>query len=153
MNELRKAFEGGAERDGFRLVHWSVQTNHFHLIVEAPGRRALSRGVQGLLVRVARALNRAWKRAGSVFADRYYDHVLRTPKEVRNALAYVLCNARHHGIHLAGPDPFSTAAGFEGWARQTVAQRRADPTCASPPWHVRARTWLLDVGWRRWGLL
>jgi hypothetical protein len=44
----RRCFERGRDRFGFRLVHFSVQGNHIHLVVEAPGERALARGMQGL---------------------------------------------------------------------------------------------------------
>jgi hypothetical protein len=37
-----------------------------------------------------------FRRAGQVLADRCHVHVLRTPREVRNAIAYVLLNARRH---------------------------------------------------------
>ena len=96
---LRMAFGKGCEKAGFRLVHFSVLGNHLHMIVEAKDRQSLSRGMQGLLVRVARGLNKLWNRKGGVFADRYHERILRTPKQVRNALCYVLCNARKHGLH------------------------------------------------------
>jgi REP element-mobilizing transposase RayT len=68
---LVAAMGGGCERFGMRLVHWSALGNHMHLLVEAVDRPALSRGIQGLAVRMARALNRWWGRSGSVFADRF----------------------------------------------------------------------------------
>jgi REP element-mobilizing transposase RayT len=67
---LLGAITAGCEREGFRLVHYSVQSNHLHLIVEASCRSSLSRGMQGIAIRMARALNRLWRRCGSVFADR-----------------------------------------------------------------------------------
>ena len=115
---LERALRAGRERFGLRLVQFSVMSNHVHMLVEADGRASLSRGMQGLVVRMARALNRTWKRTGTVFADRYHAHVLRTPREVRNALAYVLLNARKHGARLIEwLDPFSSGAWFDGWQR------------------------------------
>jgi hypothetical protein len=126
----------GEER--FRLVHYSVQSNHLHLMCEARDRSELSRALQSLAIRIAKRLNHLWRRAGQLFADRYHDHVLRAPREARNALAYVLDNARHHGIALirGEPDPFSSAR----WIDAKPA--RAGPICA-------ARTWLLSIGWLR----
>ncbi|MHC5066785.1 MAG: transposase, partial [Planctomycetota bacterium] len=80
------AFAKGCDRFGFRLVEYSVMSNHFHLLVEAKDRAALARGMQGLLVRVAKALNKLWQRRGKVFGDRYHDQILKTPRQVRNAL-------------------------------------------------------------------
>jgi REP element-mobilizing transposase RayT len=162
---LERAFAAGNERFGFRLIHYSIQPNHVHLIVEAEDSRALSRGMQGLLVRIARALNRLWGRRGSVFADRYHARILRTPREVRNALAYVVLNAQKHGIRVQGIDPYSSGAVFDGWrdgggalgngkhrdaAEHGGALERVRETHL--PVTV-ARTWLLRVGWRRWGLI
>jgi len=139
------AFAGARERSEFRLTHFSLQSNHLHLLAEADDRRAISRGMQGLLVRIARALNTLWKRRGSVFADRFHSRALRTPREVRAALVYVLHNARHHEIRLSGIDPFSSGAWFRGWTSKIA------DSIVLPPILVEARTWLLREGWLRHG--
>jgi len=139
------AFAVARERPAFRLAQFSLQTNHLHLIAEADDRESLSGGMQGLLVRIARALNALWRRRGSVFADRFHERALRTPREVRAALVYVLQNARRHGIRVLGVDPYSSGAWFEGWtARITDATKL-------PPILSGARTWLLGDGWLRHG--
>src|SRR5712691_10418254 len=109
-----RAFAGGRERDGFRLVHFSVQGNHLHLIVEARDSVRLSRGMQGLAVRIARQLNALMERRGDVFADRYHAHALRSVTEVTRAVAYVLGNffvhaGRRGEAIVPSPDPFSSA--------------------------------------------
>ena len=149
FRELERAFVAGAERFGFRLQQYSVQTNHVHLIAEARDERALSRGMQGLSIRMAKALNRLWQRSGKIFADRFHSRVLKTPREVRNTLAYVLLNTNHHGVrYVDGCDPCSSGVSFDGWkdAKNTGAD-------SSPGFLARARTWLLRVGWRRHGLI
>ncbi len=142
---LRAAFAVGAERAGFRLIEYVVMGDHLHVIVEGGDRRALVRGVSGLLIRCARALNRLWGRKGKVFVDRYHDHVLRTAKEVRAALCYVLQNARRHGERIETIDRFSSGPWFEGW-RETM-----EIVGAGPQFLARAKTWLLMAGWLRWG--
>ena len=133
-----------------RLVHWSVLGNHLHSLIEASDRRALSRGMQGLAVRLAKALNCWWQRAGRVFADRYHSRALRSPSEVRRALFYVLQNARKHGIEPDGADPYSSGPWFDGW----LGGECTDPQPVErPTWLRAARTWLLGHGWRRLGLL
>jgi hypothetical protein len=81
--------------------------------------------------------------------------VLRTPREVRNAIAYVLLNARRHaaklGRRLTGKeriDPASSGRWFEGWRTPSTQGTASDPAAV-----VAARTWLLRIGWRRWGLI
>ena len=120
-----------------------------HFVVEAKNRERLSRGMQGLSIRVAKALNRLWERKGKVFADRYHDRILRTPREVRNALRYVLNNARRHGLKVAPgkADPFTSAKWFDGWKGFDPF-----PRMGRVPVEL-ARTWLLRVGWRKHGLL
>ncbi|MFN7669924.1 MAG: transposase, partial [Planctomycetota bacterium] len=83
-------FARGKDRFGFRLLHFAILNDHLHFVVEAKDRTALSRGLQGLLIRLARGLNKLWGRKGKVFADRYHDRALKSPREVRNALVYVL---------------------------------------------------------------
>ncbi len=128
-----EALREAKERHGLRVIHYSVQGNHLHLLVEADGAESLARGVQGLSVRLARALNRVARRRGGVFADRYHAHVLASRREVARALRYLLENFRHH-------------------LREDIAPRGADP-CSSAVWLtlpltddapvLRPRTWLL----------
>jgi REP element-mobilizing transposase RayT len=136
------------DRFGTRLVELSVQHDPIHMIVEASDAKALSRAMQGLAVRVALQLNRSLGRRGNVFADRYHHRALTTPRQVRNALAYVVCNARKHEVapHRCGwLDPLSTVASFDSWTHG--AANAADRVTPAP------RTWLLRVGWRRRGLI
>src|SRR6185436_948035 len=133
-----------ASREDFRVTHFSVQTDHVHLIVEANSGDGLCRGLNGLTCRAARALNRALDRSGPVWADRYHARALTTPREVRNGIVYVLLNFRKH---LRAPpciDPRSSGAWFDGWARPPP--RAAQPSPVATP-----RTWLGSVGWRRGG--
>ncbi len=141
---LRDALAAGADRYGFRLVQYSIQTNHLHFVAEGDDARSIARGMQGLLVRIAKALNRHWDRRGKVLVDRYHARILRSPREVRNALVYVLQNARKHGARITGIDAFSSGPWFQGWLDRIA--RVPSPIAA-------ARSWLLTQGWQRAGLL
>jgi hypothetical protein len=133
-----------SEKDDFRVVHFSVQSNHLHLIVEAEDEHALSRGMQALSIRMVHAAHRALGHGGSVFADRYHAHHLKTPRETRAALLYVLQNWAKHGPG-GDYDPRSSAIWFDGWSKPPEADE--EPLVAKP------RTRLVRVGWRRHGLL
>ena len=102
-------------RAGFRVVHYSVQQDHVHLIVEADGRTALQRGVQGLAIRVALAVNRTLRRKGRLWGDRYHARELGTPREVPASMVYVLLNFRKHLRAAPGIDPRSSGLAFAGW--------------------------------------
>lgn len=150
---LRGAF-AAASGETFRLVHYSVQGNHLHLIVEAEDKLALARGMQGLAIRIARGINGRVGRKGKVFFDRYFPRAMTAPQQVRRGLVYVLNNYLHHERDLKriqGPvDPYSSAAHFDGWLHSLspyAARHAGERIC--PP----ARTWLLTTGWQRHGKL
>jgi REP element-mobilizing transposase RayT len=140
---LGATFRGTVGRhEHFRVVHFSIQGNHLHLIVEAEHRKALSRGMQGLASMLAKNVNRRLGRKGSLFSDRYHEHVLTTPTEVRHAIAYVLQNVRKHGEIAGGIDNLSSARWFDGWRDPPPA-----PTTPSPV--APATKWLLREGWKK----
>jgi hypothetical protein len=112
---LREVFARGVERCGFRLIEYSIRSSLLHLLAEGADARAIARGMQGLLVRVAKALNRHWQPRGTVRADRYHARELCTPREVRDALVYVLQNARKPGARLTGIDACSSGMRSDGW--------------------------------------
>jgi putative transposase len=126
---IRTAFRAARDLHGVRLIEFSVLANHLHLVVEADSKRSLSRGIQGLCVRLARALNPMIGRRGALFADHYHSRLVRTPTELANAIAYVRTNAEHH-YGERGIDAFSSAC------------PDALPLLAAP------LGWLLRIGWR-----
>ena len=174
IREVEGAFRRACSRGDFRLVHYSIQDDHAHLIVEAGGASGLGRGMKRLAGLFAFAVNRAIGRGrtGKVLADRYHHAVLTCPRQVRNALAYVLLNARHHAAKrlarlrklgkavkpLAPPrmlDPASSARWFQGW-REGAKVDRSPPAVlrlGSVPAVAPPRTWFLRVGWRRHRLI
>ena len=156
LRELRNSWRRACERGEFRIVHYSLQRNHAHLIVEAQGRQALSRGMKSAAARLARAVNRAHGRRGPVLDGRFHHRVLRTPREVRNGLAYVLLNIRKQWAerYRGARRPLrleeaSSGRWFDGWrgppAGGDPPNLGEDPEVAPP------RSWLLRVGWRRHG--
>jgi hypothetical protein len=168
---LERCFAAGREGEGFRLVHYSVQRHHLHLLVEAANAGRLTAGIRGLSIRVARSLNGALCRRGRVFADRYFARILRSPRQVHHVLRYVLLNARKHSLQRRSGmqrrdgvqrksgvqrqrvfdrtwiDPCSSGQYFDGWRSIPPALPGRGATVAAP------RSWLLRIGWRRHGLI
>ncbi|MEO7732882.1 MAG: transposase [Kofleriaceae bacterium] len=96
-----------ARRGRFRIVQLSIQHDHIHMLVEAESTEALASGMQGFQISAARHINSALRaggrrRRGSVFADRYHLVVIRSPKQARHVLAYVMNNWRKHGEDRSG---------------------------------------------------
>lgn len=149
VQALEVSLRRARERPDFRLVHYSLQSNHAHLVVEAADAVALGRGMKSFGTRLARTMQRVFGWRGPVLAERYHLRALRTPREVRNALRYVLLNARKHVGRLpgCGVDPFSSARWFDGWTTPSPKKMLERSPVAL------ARTWLLRTGWRRHGAI
>ncbi len=105
------------ERKDFRIIHYALMGNHIHMLVEGDSAEAVSKGMISLQVRFARRWNKMLGRKGKVFADRYHHLLIDSPHAARRAIAYVLNNARKHGIRLVNGlfDPYSSAPLFHGW--------------------------------------
>jgi len=163
---VRKALVTTFTRSNFRIVHLSIQGTHIHLLIEADDKTALARGMQAFQISAAKHLNAAMAvrtgkaRRGNVFVDRYHARIIRTPKQARNALAYVLNNWRKHREnrdpmareHRWRLDPFSSAPTFEGW-RDIDATAIAWPATYEPLPVWEPKTWLLREGWKKHGLI
>ena len=156
--EFRRSLAEASERGSFRVTHYSLQGDHAHMIVEEHGKEALARGMMSIGARLARAVNRVGQRSGPVLDGRYHHRSLRSPREVRRALAYVLLNARRHLAKRRGVsrsltahlDGASSARWFDGW-RPEAASRLPETKAGCEV--ARPRTWLLRIGWRRHGLV
>jgi REP element-mobilizing transposase RayT len=156
VDALQKGFAASCCRAGFRLVHYSIKRDHVHMIVEADDHVALGRRMKALGTRIALAVHRLFWRAGKVMAGRYHVRRLESPRQVRNALRYVLQNIRKHTLQRTdrpGPpaiDEASSGRWFTGWNIHGSSTRSRDGV---PRGVAASRTWLLSVGWRRYGLI
>src|SRR5205814_799337 len=90
LTEVRRALDGvlvapHRARADFRVIAYSIQHDHLHLVVEADGPGAFRSGVRALCIRLAKRINQALDRKGTLFLERHHRRVLPTPTEVRNA--------------------------------------------------------------------
>ncbi len=154
--------------EGARLCHLSIQHNHLHFIIEADDRRALTRAMQSFAISFAKNVNTQLAgtaetpRRGAVVADRYHLEKLRTPAQVRAALAYVLGNWRRHGEDRRVPGPprradrYSSGPFFTGWdvPPPPIIPIAKLPFPADGALPIRFPiSWLLRDGWKRHGPL
>ena len=119
VRAVEEAFRRMRGRETFRLVHYSLQGNHLHAVVEAADRDALGRGMKALGIRFAKAVNRGLRRTGPVVADRYHAVVLKTPAQVRSEMQWLAATRRRAGRARARRD-----------ARQRAGHRRIAARCA-----------------------
>lgn len=154
-----------AKAQGLYVIHFAVQANHIHLFCEGESNKAVALGMRALAGRFAKIVRsyfsgRGGEGAGSVFKGRYHLHILKTPREVRNALEYVLLNLSKHQKFIEYIDDFSSGKSFKGW-RKLLGKRYRSlikfdsdfwggkgmgdlPDVLSPP-----RSWLAQIGWMK----
>ena len=140
-------------RDDFQVVHYSIQADHVHLMIEAEDKTAFSLGMRRVVIALARRLNLLFgRKKGKIWGDRYHRRDLATPREVKNALVYLFTNAAKHGEPGQSRfvlDPFSSATALDGWDGIPRAIMEAFIGTREPWKPPRARTWLLGVGWKK----
>jgi REP element-mobilizing transposase RayT len=153
---VRSALVAASQKIRFRLIEYSVQGNHLHLIAEADDTYALSRAMRSLSIRIARHINRAMGERGVRIVDRYFMSVLKTPLDVRTALQYVLNNYRRHQAQSKRRcsdgwiDPCSSAIWFQDWSPPPPRVPR-DPCPDLPRGTVLPRSNVLCHGRKAWG--
>ena len=95
-----------------------------------------------------------WSALGEAY-DRYHAQAIKSRRQARHALAYVLNNWRKHREHEFEPasdwqvDPFSSAASFVGW--KEPIEPFPESYTPLPVWEPK--TWLLRDGWKMYGLI
>jgi REP-associated tyrosine transposase len=138
---IRNLNRSHAERgSSFRVIHFSIQADHLHLIVEAKDKPGLTAGLRGLGVWIARRVNLVRGASGRVLAERYHARPLTAPRQVRNAIVYVLHNHKKHELHPEPLDRFSSARWFDGWAEQLPEPGVSSPVLP-PNTRLAARSW------------
>jgi hypothetical protein len=143
-----------ASVDRFRVIHFSIQQDHGHFIVEGDEARRARGGLHGLAIRLALAVNRALGRKGRVVGDRYHVRPLTTPKQMRTSMVYVLLNFRKHLRAPPGIDPRSSGPQFGGWHHAQLDSADVASAAAvarGPVATVAPETWMATFGWRRAG--
>jgi REP element-mobilizing transposase RayT len=162
LRVFHEAFAQAQKEGEFSIVEFGIEDDHLHFIVEAEDGESLSRAGAGLAIRLARAVNRLCGRKGQVWPERFHTSELRSPRQVRNALVYVIQNRTKHSRGARAMDPYSSAGLFDGWVNTREAEflrweafelsglaARAGPD--RDPVVVPFRTWLGTTGWIKYG--
>jgi len=142
------------------IVHFSVQSNHLHLLIESRDKLTLALGMQSFCTSFAKRLNSLLSRKGQVFKERYFIHILKTPSEVKKALVYVFQNWAKHTNRLWRFDPFSTLLCFTDKVKLGLSkvnthsifqtkQIRGQFKTQISNLIVEPQSWLLTQGWKR----
>lgn len=156
--EMHEKFKSGlrkAKALGLRVIHYTVERNHIHMMIECSNNSSLSRGMKSLGASFGRAIRAFAGGKGPVFKERFHMRVVKTPMEVRNVIAYVLTNTSKHHKMAPGPTPYSSGMYFSEWKK--LLGRRAGPvlrefvpiTTDLPEFLCEPKSWLAREGWRK----
>lgn len=128
-----------ARKHGMRILHVSFMTNHIHLIVEADSNETLTRSMRSLTITFAKLIKR-----GRIQIERYHLHILKTFREVKHAVHYVLFNQQKHdsGTYSVINEYTSVLSLNEGLV---LARKFASKTKMTLKID-RGETWVLDRG-------
>ena len=85
-----------ARGKGLAVIHYTLEFDHIHLLVESGDHQELGKAMQSLGVSLSMAINRLRKAKGRVFKTRYHLRKLKTPTEIKNVISYILNNTIKH---------------------------------------------------------
>ncbi len=153
----------GAQACGLRVVHFSILSNHLHLIVESSSTKAFYGAMKSFCSRMgihvrrlgsANLIKKLDEQGLGIFRGRYYIEEIKTPRQMKHALKYVLLNPAKHFKKAPYLDMFSSSSLFENWQKligyelkptiQNKILREKLKHFLAPP-----KFWLTNVGWMR----
>lgn len=143
-----------AKAKGLRVLHYSIEGNHVHLLVECADNKALASGMNSFGTSFAKAVRKERGGKGKVFAGRYHLGVQKNPAQMKNTLAYVLLNQAKHENLIPYNDRFSSSQHFNEW--KALLGRNIGPILEdwrpnkNPlPDHLSTpKSWLASKGWK-----
>lgn len=150
-----KKAAAGCRKFGLRILHYSIQKDHLHLIAEADDNTALGLGMRSFGTRFGKALREIIGGSGRVFVGRYHLNVLDNPTKMKNALSYVLQNQAKHTRLVRHVDQYSSAPYFGKWKELFGPQMGPVlvDTSKTPPslpdYLSTPRSWIAREGWMR----
>ncbi|MBP9682556.1 MAG: transposase [Bacteriovorax sp.] len=91
-----------------KVVHYTLEFNHLHLLIECESHQILHQGMQALGISLAKAINKIKLLKGSVYKHRYHFRRLATRRELKNALHYIFNNGKKHKRTRSILDPYNS---------------------------------------------
>jgi REP element-mobilizing transposase RayT len=85
-----------ARLKGLKIVHYTLEYNHVHLLVESVDNKILHKGMQAFGITIAKAINKIKRTKGAVYKNRYHLRVIDSPRQLKNVLHYIFSNGVKH---------------------------------------------------------
>lgn len=79
-----------------KIIHYTLEYNHIHLLVEAASNRVLHSGMQAFGISLAKGINRFKRLKGTVYKHRYHYRQISSPRDLKNVLHYIFHNGIKH---------------------------------------------------------
>ncbi|MEI8348179.1 MAG: transposase [Pseudomonadota bacterium] len=95
---------------GLKVIHFSLMNNHLHLLIETENKKALAKALQSFAISFTKRLkNFNGLKKTPIFKERYFCHILKSLREVKHAIHYILMNGKKAGLSRYDIDPYSSA--------------------------------------------
>jgi REP element-mobilizing transposase RayT len=85
-----------ARKKGLRVIHFSLEFDHVHLLIEAPDNFILGKGMQSLGVTLVRGINKLGQTSGEVYKHRYHFRKINSTRELKVVMNYIFHNGVKH---------------------------------------------------------
>lgn len=97
-----------ARLKGLRILHYTLEYDHVHLLVEADNNQMLATGMQSFGICFSKGINRIKRLVGRVFQTRYHFRKLKSRNEIRNAFNYIVGNSIKHKKAISILSPYNS---------------------------------------------
>ncbi len=97
-----------ARKQGLRVIHFSLEYDHVHLLIEADNNLILGKGMQAFGVTLSKAINRLKKLKGGVYKHRYHFRQISSTRELKIVMNYIFTNGLKHGTAKSILNPFNS---------------------------------------------
>ncbi|MGZ3789032.1 MAG: transposase [Bacteriovorax sp.] len=104
---LKRAIKN-ARRQGLKVIHYSLEYDHVHLLIEADNNYILGKGMQAFGVTLSKAINRMRKLKGGVYKHRYHFRHISSARELKNVMNYIFTNGLKHKTAKNIMNPFNS---------------------------------------------
>jgi len=107
LSILKKAILN-TRKQGLRVIHYSLEFDHVHLLIEAENNLILAKGMQSFGVTFSKAINRLRKLKGGVYKHRYHFRRIVGARQLKNVLNYIFSNGVKHKTAKTIVNPYNS---------------------------------------------
>lgn len=111
---------------GVRVVHFSLEHDHVHLYVECGNNFVLGKAMKAFGVTFVRGINKFKRSKGQLYKYRYHLRILKSAREVKNVINYILKNGIKHGRTLKVINPYNSALVLHDFGLLKIHLNKAD---------------------------